>query len=665
MQNDIPHIPFQKQQFFNLNFFIVLASDVVFLCAAWYAAYLVRFDFSIPGEFREHMLEVLPVLIGAKVVCFYFFDVYRGMWRFTSVSELINIIKAAGLATLLVIFFVFGVYRFAGFSRSIFLIDWCFTILVIAGSRLGIRLFFQKFVPSQPILSLLAAQRGLAASAPRKTKRRLLVIGAGICGEKILREIGDNPQLRYDVVGFLDDAPSKTGRMIHGVRVLGTTHELMPIAEHAQADEALIAIPSASAEQMRRIVSLCKQSGIDFKTVPSYGELIDGKVTLKAIREVAYRDLIGRATVKLDEKTIGDCLRGRRVLVTGAGGSIGSELCRQICRFHPEKVVLFDRVESPLYEIDLELKHSFSSIGIEPILGDTQDKDHIFHIFRTHGPQVVFHAAAYKHVPMLEAHPWKAVENNVFGTLNLVTAANEFGCDRFVLVSTDKAVKPANVMGASKRIAEMITLNFNSCNATLTRFMAVRFGNVIGSVGSVVPLFKKQIEAGGPVTVTHREVTRFFMTVKEACQLILQAGALGSGGEIFVLDMGTPVKIFDMARDLIRLSGYEPDVDIKIDFIGLRPGEKLYEELITAGENTLPTPHEKILMLKGDACDLDLLNGRIQELAAVAQGRDAGRIRSMLMEIVPEYSPADTASEPSAAAGDRGPTRGRPTVSGT
>jgi FlaA1/EpsC-like NDP-sugar epimerase len=328
-------------------------------------------------------------------------------------------------------------------------------------------------------------------------------------------------------------------------------------------------------------------------------------------------------------------------MVTGAGGSIGSELCRQICRFGPEKLILFERAESPLYEIDLELRSNCGDLKIIPVLGDIQDGDHLRKTFEAHRPHIVFHAAAYKHVPMLELQPWKAVENNIMGTQKLLDVANDFDLELLVLVSTDKAVKSANVMGASKRLAEMITLNNNSCNVSRTRMIAVRFGNVVGSVGSVAPLFKRQIETGGPVTVTHPDVTRYFMTIREASQLILQAASMGQGGEIFILDMGTPVKIADMAQDLIRLSGFEPNVDIKIEYIGLRPGEKLYEELITDDENALPTLHPKIMMLKGGACDLNLLNGQIKELARLAGAQDAAQIKSTLQEMVPDYTPSN------------------------
>jgi len=467
--------------------------------------------------------------------------------------------------------------------------------------------------------------------------KKLLIIGAGDGGEKIYREIHANAGLRYHVVGFLDDNPAKIGKKIHGIPVLGRINEIEKAAGKVKADEALIAIPSASGTQMRKIVEHCKKGGIAFKTIPGYGELINGKVTINSIREVAYRDLLGREIIRLEEERIGALLKDQNVMVTGAGGSIGSELCRQICRFQPEKIILFERAESPLYAIELELKQNFKSVDIVPVLADIQDKNQLNKAFVGHQPSIVFHAAAYKHVPMLEIQPWKAIDNNVIGTKNLMEVSTGHNVARFVFVSTDKAVRPANVMGASKRLAETMIQSQNGCGLSQTSFMIVRFGNVVGSVGSVVPLFKKQIKAGGPVTVTHPDVTRFFMTIPEACQLILQAGAMGNGGEIFLLDMGTPIKIDDMARDLIRLSGFEPEVDIKIEYTGLRPGEKLYEELITDGENIVPTRHEKIMVLKGIECDLELLNSKIAELLDLAQEQAGDKIKSKLREIVPEY----------------------------
>ena len=471
----------------------------------------------------------------------------------------------------------------------------------------------------------------------RAGSTNLLIIGAGDCGEKILREIKDNARLQYNVVGFLDDNPKKVGMKIHGVPVLSDIDDIELAARKVKADEALIAIPSANSKEIRRIVEICDKSGLTFKTIPGMGELINGKVTVNVIREVDYRDLLGREIIRLDEEKIGTHLKHKNVLITGAGGSIGSELSRQICRFKPDKIILFERAESPLHAIELELKHAFKEVKVVPVLADIRDRNELNKAFEANRPHTVFHAAAYKHVPMLELQPWKAIDNNVFGTQNLIEISTQNKVDRFVFVSTDKAVRPANIMGASKRLSEMLIQGQNACGLSQTKFMTVRFGNVVGSVGSVVPLFKKQIRNGGPVTVTHPEVTRFFMTIPEACQLILQAGVMGNGGEIFILDMGTPIKIDDMARDLIRFSGFEPDVDIKIEYIGLRPGEKLYEELITAGENIVPTPHEKIMVLKGIECDLPLLNGQIGELVYLAGEQLGERIQSKLKEIVPEY----------------------------
>jgi FlaA1/EpsC-like NDP-sugar epimerase len=465
----------------------------------------------------------------------------------------------------------------------------------------------------------------------------MLIIGAGDCGEKICRQFHENPSVRSHVVGFLDDDRSKTGRNIHGVPVLGTIDEMAAIAPAMEIEEVIIAIPSASSKRMRGILDACKQADVTFKIIPDMGELIDGRITLNAIRNVEYRDLLGREPVRLDTEEIGGYLGKKCVLVTGAGGSIGTGLCRQICRFAPEMIVLVERAESPLYEIDLELTKNFKEVTVVPVLADIQDEGELTRIFTRFRPEIVFHAAAYKHVPMMEKHPWKAVENNIIGTRNLVETARNFKCDRFVFVSTDKAVNPANVMGASKRVCELLVQKENTVVGSGTRFITVRFGNVIGSVGSVIPLFKKQIREGGPVTVTHPDMIRYFMLIPEACQLILQAGAMGGGGEIFILEMGEPVKIDQMARDLIRFSGFEPEVDIPIVYTGLRPGEKLYEELMTDLEGVVPTDHKKIRVLSSHTGDLGELESRLAALKKAAEDRDATRIRQQLHRIVPEY----------------------------
>jgi FlaA1/EpsC-like NDP-sugar epimerase len=622
------------------NVFLILGIDLFLLLASIYFAHLIRFDFTIPQNHSILLYQILPFVMIIKIVCFYFFDLYRGMWRYTSIADLLNIIKASSVSSLVIICLIlFSHSRFIGFPRSVFVMDWCFTVLLISGYRLCIRLYFERMsndktssIPTRQVLTMFF--RKMAET------KRLLIIGAGNGGEKIYREIQDNARLQYTVVGFLDDDLNKVGKTIHGIPVLGQISDIKKIAKKLDADETLIAIPSATSEQMRKILTHCRESGIKFKTIPGIGELINGKVTVNVIREVDYRDLLGRDVIRLDEDKIGAYLQGQGVVVTGAGGSIGSELCRQICRYKPDTIVMYERAESPLYEIEHELKQDFNDIKTIPVLADVQNKEHLEKAFEAYRPQTVFHAAAYKHVPMLEMQPWKAVDNNIQGTVNLIEAANKFNVERFVFVSTDKAVRPVNIMGASKRIAEMLIQSQNGCDLSHTKFMTVRFGNVVGSVGSVVPLFKKQIKKGGPVTVTHPEVTRFFMTIPEACQLILQAGAMGKGGEIFLLDMGTSIKIDDMARDLIRLSGFEPEVDIKIEYIGLRPGEKLFEELVFEGENVIPTSHEKIMVLKGMDCNLEILNGNINTLIQIANDQDIERIKATLQKIVPEYRPA-------------------------
>ncbi|MCF8106515.1 MAG: polysaccharide biosynthesis protein [Desulfohalobiaceae bacterium] len=619
----------------NANLLLVVSIDILLFAAAFYIAHLIRLDLIMIEDEGRIFHWALPVVVITKLALFFFFDLYRGMWRYTSIADLINILKASASSTLLIVFILLLTNRFEGFSRSVFIIDLLLTIIFISGFRVAVRFYFEGVNGSQAE-GAFAFRLSNLFSRDSTEQRRLLIIGAGDCGEKMYREIRDNGSLHYQVAGFLDDNPVKNGKKIHGITVLGAVDQLSLIAERVRADEVLIAVPSAREEEMRRIVEYCKESGLLFKTVPGMGELIDGRVTLNSIREVAYRDLLGRETVRLDKEKIGNYLQDQCVMVTGAGGSIGSELCRQICRYRPKKLVLFERGENLLYHIDMELQENCGSIEIIPLLADIQDKEQVERAFACFRPQIVFHAAAYKHVPMLENQPWNPVKNNILGTVNLVNASKKYRGERFVFVSTDKAVRPSNVMGISKRVAEMLIQNQNGCDPNAKpRFVSVRFGNVVGSNGSVIPLFKRQINKGGPITVTHPEATRYFMMVTEACQLILQAGGMGHGGEIFILDMGRPIRIADMAKDLIRLSGFEPDVDIPIVYTGLRPGEKLYEELITEGEGILPTTHEKIMVVKGTECDLVGLQRKIDELVEAASRQDAERIRTLFQEIVP------------------------------
>ena len=532
---------------------------------------------------------------------------------------------------------MFFLNRFQGYSRAVFAIDGVLTFLLIGGLRMTIRTYFNYY----------GDVRKPADSFPKIHSKKVLIIGAGDAGEKILREIIENYQLHYKVVGFIDDDPEKRGRSIHGVTVIGDVVHLVQVLENEEVEEILIAVPSATGEQIRRIVETCRNCDVSYKIVPGIGELIDGKVSVKVLRDISYEDLLGRPPVSLEVSVIRHYLDGKTVLITGCGGSIGSELCRQVIKFQPSFVIMLDASEENLFKIQTELQNEKYFQHYTAILGHVQNQHLLDDIFKKYKPQVVFHAAAYKHVPMLEKNPWEAVFNNILGSRMVMETSLRYGVERFVLVSTDKAVRPTNVMGTSKRITELI---MQSLQGNGTKFMAVRFGNVVGSSGSVIPLFRRQIEQGGPVTVTHPEVNRYFMTIPEASQLILQAGAMGEGGEIFILKMGTPVKIADMARDLIRLSGKEPDVDIKIVFTGLREGEKLYEELITVGEDILPTKHEKVMVLRSNgyfsgACTLpaakEKLNKAIDELIRQANSHNNKNIKKKLKEIVPEYTPQE------------------------
>lgn len=623
-----------KSLFRNKNFYVMLLSDACLVVLAYFLSYLLRFEGDIPYQELKKFKTTIPWILIFKLFVFITLGLYRGMWRYTSLHDLFNVLKATMVSSVVVILAILFIYRFEGFPRSVFIMDWILTFIFIAGIRVLIRiLLFEKEKGFKPLRQLFRLR---ADAEKQNTRKNLLIIGAGDAGEKILREIKENHRLNYNVIGFLDDDPGKRGMKIHGVPVLGPVPKIHNLAYDAAMDEILIAVPSASAKQMRKILEACEATGLKTRTTPGIGELIDGKITFKTIREVSFEDLLGRDPVDLDVKSIGDYLTDKVVLVSGAGGSIGSELCRQITAFKPRTIILFDKTENSLFHIEMEFRQRFPKVFITPVLGDVKYRDSLQKHFDAYRPQVVFHAAAYKHVPIVELNPSEAIFNNIIGTKNMVELAHEFEIERFIMISTDKAVRPTNVMGATKRVAEMIT----SCYASNpTRYVSVRFGNVIGSEGSVVHLFKKQIERFGPVTVTHPEITRYFMTIPESCKLILQAGALGEGGEIFILDMGTPIKIVDMAKDLIRRSGFRPDVDIEIQFTGLRPGEKLHEELITEGEGIVRTPHEKIFVLKGEPCDLQWLYGKIEELVKLAHQQDASGIKSKLKEIVPEYTP--------------------------
>ncbi len=610
----------------NRNFYFMILADSLLVAASYLSAYGLRFEGAIPPEEWDNIKSTLPWIIPVKIGVFFFFNLYRGMWRYTSLLDLVNVIKASTGSTALIMLGILLSTHFIGFARSVFIIDWGVTVLFIGGARMIVRI-----VMTEQIDTLLRFR--LPSKDP--TSKKLLIIGAGSGGEKVLREIRDNPGVDLEPVGFLDDAREKHGKMIHGIPVLGMIEDATTL--RVDFDEILIAIPSAKGSTMRRIVDVCEKTGKKFRTLPSLGELIEGRVSVNTIREVTLEDLLGREEVNLDQNRIRRFISGKRILITGAGGSIGAELVRQIQRYAPAAIGLLDNSEYNLYRIDLDSRSRTDGTEIQTFLTDIRHSDALERVFAAFAPQIVFHAAAYKHVPMQELHPQEAVHTNVIGTKNVSEAAIAGGVDYFILVSTDKAVRPTNVMGATKRIAEMLIQGLNERNHT--RFLAVRFGNVIGSSGSVIPLFQEQIARGGPVTVTHPEVIRYFMSIPEAAQLILQAGAMGTGGEIFILDMGKPVRIVDIARDLIRLNGLEPEKDIPVQFTGLRPGEKLFEELITEGEGIVPTDHKKIMVLRGDPQDTEDLRTKVEALLTAARVGNHEVIKQKLQEIVPEYKP--------------------------
>ncbi len=614
------------------NFYLLLAADIAVFILSLVLSYVVRYTCNIPHDEFRRIVEIMPLVIAVKCLTFVALNVYRGMWRYTSLPDAMNLAKASLLASLIIISGITFFNRFEGYPRSVFIADCIFTLFFCGGIRLGIRFHYSR-------------KRTETGEDKPRFHTRVILIGAGDAADKIIREVQGNSRSPYEIVCCLDDDTAKQHCSLLGIPVRGPTSRITHYAETFKASEVLIAMPSISGDRMRKIVETCEQSGLPYKTLPSLTALIDGKVTISDLRPVNFEDLLGRPAVKLDLEGIGHYLTGKTVAITGAGGSIGSELCRQIIRFKPSALVLIEGSEFNLYRMEMELRTERQFTNIYPALGRVQHRLLMERIFEQYRPQVVFHAAAYKHVPMVELNPWEAVFNNVIGSQVVMDVSEKYGVERCVFISTDKAVRPTNVMGASKRTVEIL---LQSRPLSKTRFMAVRFGNVVGSSGSAIPLFQSQIRAGGPVTVTDPEMTRYFMTIPEASQLVLQAGSLGEGGEIFILEMGTPVKIDDMARDLIRLSGKEPDRDIKIVYTGLRPGEKLYEELITHGEGIVPTKHEKIMVLRrGDASSeayRDQILSCLAELTRDANAHDASRIKATLKRIVFDYTPSESAS---------------------
>jgi FlaA1/EpsC-like NDP-sugar epimerase len=614
----------------NLRRLIVFLHDVAAAALAWMAAYWLRFNLDVPHEFAAVMLARLPIVIAIHVVVFWRFGLYRGLWRYASLPDLRNIVLAVGIAALAVPALLTLFDRGEGVPRSVYLM----TPLLLAVAMGGSRLVYRAWREGQ-----------LAGVVARPRAVPVLVLGAGSVAASLVKELAASPQWR--VVGLLDDDPHKRGTALVGVKVLGALDRIAEIAESHGVTQAIIAMPEATHIERKRVVDLCNRAGIDVMTVPALSDIVSGNVSVSALRPLELDDLLGRDPVALDDAGLHAFLDGRTVLVTGAGGSIGAELCRQIARFSPARLVFYELSELALYAIEQEFRDRQPHIVTACVIGDAKDENRVKEIFARYRPHVVFHAAAYKHVPLMEDdNALQAVCNNVVSTLVTARAAQACRADKFVLVSTDKAVNPVNVMGASKRLAELACQALQP--AAGTQFVIVRFGNVLGSTGSVVPRFREQIARGGPVTVTHPDIQRYFMSIPEAAQLVLQAALMGNGGEIYVLDMGEPVKITDLARQMIRLSGFSED-EIDIRYTGLRPGEKLYEEPLADAEKTLPTPHPKLRVAQSRAPrDGHLLDELARWLAHPGDTSAAG-IRAQLRRWVPEYAPASAgvvAAEP-------------------
>ena len=612
----------------------LLLADILLVPLAAAIAFWLRLDAAELRTYRPTMLVFILLAVLLKPPVFHLFGLYRRFWRYASVRELVTIALAALAATTLSSLLMYTAVRllldFPALPRSIPFLDFLVSLATVGGARFAVRLAAH--------LAATRPGRGNHLENGRPEERRVLVMGAGDAGAMVVREMQANPGLGFVPVGLLDDNRDKAGMTIHGVPVRGTREDIPRIAREERIHEVIIAMPTAPGRAIRHVVAICKQAGIACKTIPAIYELISDQVSVRQLREVRIEDLLRREPIEIEGKEAAQYLSGAVVLVTGAGGSIGSELCRQIAQYLPRQLLLLGHGENSIYHVMLELKDKFPQLAMQPLIADIRDADRLGTIFATYRPGVVFHTAAHKHVPLMETNAAEAVMNNVFGTRSLLQVAEANTVTHFVFISSDKAAAPANIMGATKRIAELLVQD--AARRTGQVYVAVRFGNVLGSRGSVVPLFQRQIAAGGPVTVTHPEIARYFMTIPEAVQLTIQAAAMGQGGEIFVLDMGEPLRVVDLATELIRLCGLEPGQDIEIVFTGLRPGEKLQEDLFAQGEEPGPTRHEKILVAHGSTpADRQLFSRHLQELETLVREGDPARIRAKIQEIVPEFSP--------------------------
>lgn len=600
----------------NRNRIIVIAHDILVIPIAWFGAYWLRFNLeAIPANFLQPGLFVLPWLMLVQAVAYQSFGLYRGVWRFASLPDLLRIVKAVLVGSACTALGIFLLTRMQNLPRSVFPLYSFLLIGLLGGARLTFR--------------WLKDYSGIFSDA-----EKVLIVGAGIASEGIIRELLRDPQQRYRPVAVADEQAKNSGQEIHGIRVRGTIEQIPELVKRYDIKLIIIALPEVTGEKMRRIITLCEQANVPFRTLPALVDIAAGTISINQLREVSVEDLLGRLPVTLEWDKIRNELTNKIVLVTGGGGSIGSELCRQIAQLEPKQLIIIEANEFNLYNIDQELKQRFLKLDLYCYLADILDKIALNRIIKEHTPDIVFHAAAYKHVPLLETQLRVAVRNNILGTRTVAETAVAHKVKKFILISTDKAVNPTNIMGATKRAAEILCQNYNK--HSMTQFITVRFGNVLGSAGSVVPLFRKQLATGGPLTVTHPDVTRFFMTIPEATLLILQASVMGNGGEIFVLDMGDSIKITYLAEQMIRLSGKEPGKDICIEYTGLRPGEKLYEELFYDSEALMPTGHQKIMQAQAIEWDWAVLQDYLHQLE-VACRNDEQTLKGLLNSIVTTY----------------------------
>lgn len=597
--------------------------DGVLIIISLYVALLLKFDFRIQPIYMEFFkLSIIPVVVFT-IIFNILFKLYNNIWRYASVEELLSIVYSMTLSNIVFIIYSYLISHillksvYYRFPMTVHIIFWLLSVISLGGVR---------------FLYRLIANSGNGKSGEKK--KNLLIIGAGDAGAILIKEIQNNSSLNYKVIGLIDDNKNKLGKRIHGVKILGDRSKISAVCSQNRIDEIMVAMPSVDKHEQKEILDICKKYTKNIKTMPGIYKLVDENINLNHMKNVDINDLLGRDSIVLKSEHIDRYIKGKTVLVTGGGGSIGSEIVRQIVKFNPSKIVILDIYENNAYDLQMELNRNYPEVNKNVVIASVRDLVRLEQVFEEFKPNVVFHAAAHKHVPLMEDNIGDAIKNNIVGTYNVAKCADKYGVDKFVLISTDKAVNPTNVMGATKRFCELIIQGFNEVSKT--DFVAVRFGNVLGSNGSVIPLFKKQIEKGGPVTVTHPEITRFFMTIPEAAQLVIQAGGLAEGGEIFVLDMGKPVKMVDLARDLITLSGYKPDVDIKVEFCGLRPGEKLYEELLMDEVALTSTEHDKIFVEKPKEADMAFIEESINEFKKVDSMSDEEMIK-LIQEKVPTY----------------------------